>query len=332
MILDYLFLPILVFIGLVTSYQDFRYGKIKNKWIIFGATWGTGIWVILLGWSQLVPFVPHYFATPMTYIKPSYILEVAINSSIAFAVGYLLWHFDLWSAGDAKLFFVISLLFPLKYYWRSAFPYFPSAVLLINIFSFALVFLALKSLFIIIRSSFEEPAGKKRKTELVQQGMEYAKKNYATIIKGILIFFSALFIFLIVRLKVRAGFNVAQTSSWYLAIFFILLSKTSKYVRKIFKKTWLLIAIYLILIPYLLVSKFFSSAENVSSFSRMIKNSLSFGLAFGALYLLLAVAKKREANTHMPFAFWIFAGAIITMIFQGSLLSIFLTPLINGNK
>jgi hypothetical protein len=326
MILDYLFLPILLFICLITSYQDFRNGKIKNKWIILGIIWGLGVWILLLGWSQLVPYVSHYFEMPMGYIKPSYILEAAINSSISFAVGYLLWHFNLWSAGDAKLFFVVSLLLPLKYYMNSAVPYFPSAVLLINIFSFALVFLALKSLFIIIKSFVKVPGIILPKEGIIQQSKKYIKANYKTLIKTTLIFVSILFIFLIVRIKVRVSFNIAKINSWYLVIIFILLSKTSKYVRKIFKKVWLLIILYLILIPYLLISKFFSSAENLSSLYRTIKNSLLFGLAFSLLYLLLTAAKKKEKETHMPFAFWIFVGTIITILIEGSVFSLFLRP------
>lgn len=323
MILNYLFLPILFFIGIVTSYQDFHYGKIKNKWIIFGASWGIGIWLLLLGWSQLSPILSQIYSVDFSYVMPSYIFQVAVNSSISFAVGYLLWHFDLWSAGDAKLFFVISLLLPLEYYWKSAFPFFPSAVLLINIFSFALIFLVLKSLFIVTKSFIKSPAQMRGEAGMLQKGKKYIRENYMTLVKAMLVFFLVLLIFLIVRLEVRSGFNIVQISSWYLAIFFILLSKTSKYVRKLFKKTWLIVVLYSILIPYLLLSKFFSSAENVSSFFQMIKNSFSFGLAFGAIIILLSVAKKKESGTHMPFAFWIFIGAVITIVIKGTLFSFF---------
>jgi hypothetical protein len=323
MILDYLFLPVLVFIGLVTSYQDFCYGKIRNKWIIFGATWGIGIWLLLLGWSQLAHVLSQAYSMNFAYIMPSYVLKVAINSSISLVVGYLLWYFDLWSAGDAKLFFVISLLLPLKYYWKSAFPYFNSAVLLINIFSFALVFLALKSLFTVIKSLIKSPNKIRWEAIFIHQGRKYLVENYTTFIKATLIFFSALLIFQIMRTEIRMAFGVGQANKWFLAIIFVLLSKTSKYVREFFKKIWLLIPIYLIMIPYLLFRGFFSAPENISNFLHTMRNSLSFGLAFGALYLLFAIAKKEEKETHMPFAFWIFVGTIITILIKGSLFSLF---------
>jgi hypothetical protein len=324
MILDYLFLPPLVFIGLVTSYQDFRYGKIRNKWIIFGATWGIGIWLLLLGWSQLSHVISQSHFMDFALIMPSYILKVAVNSSISLVVGYLLWYFDLWSAGDAKLFFVISLLLPLKYYWKSAFPFFYSAILLINIFSFALVFLVFKSMFTIIKSLIKSPNKIRWEVRHIHQGKKYIIENYMTLIKATLIFFSALFIFQIIRTEIRLAFDIGQVNKWYLAIIFMLLSKTSKYVREFFKKIWLLVPIYLILIPYLLFTGFFSVPENISNFLHTMRNSLSFGLAFGALYFLLAIAKKNEKETHMPFAFWIFMGAIITIAIQGSLFSLFM--------
>jgi hypothetical protein len=328
MFLDYLFLPIILFIGVITSYQDFQSGKIKNKWILFGLVCGMGIWISLLVWSQIVPFVSHYFATPMGFILPSYILKVLINSLISLLVGYLLWYFDLWAAGDAKLFFVFSLLLPLKYYFRSAMPYFPSVVLLINVFAFALSFLVLKSLYIIIKKFIKAPVQIRGGEGIFSRGKTYIKANYKTLVKATLIFFSVLFIFQIIRSHVRSsmGPNIGDPEKWIFLLIFIFLSKVSKYVRLLFKKTWLLVSINLILFFYLVFAGFLSSEENLSSFAQMIKRSFIFGLIFGVLYPLLAYAGKQEEETHVPFALWIFAGAVITVILQGSVYSFFSNP------
>lgn len=328
MLSDYLFLPVLFFIGLVTSYQDFHHGKIKNKWIIFGATWGIGIWLLLLGWSQLSQILASTYSVSFVYIMPAYILKVAINSSISLAVGYLLWHFDLWSAGDAKLFFVVSLLLPLKYYWKSAVPLFPSAVLLINIFSFALAFLILKSLFIIIKSFIKSPVKIKWEASLIRRSKEYVSANYMKFMKTALIILLAFFVFQLARLETRKFFELEQINKWFLFFILITMSKFSRYLRvlfeMLFKKIWLLIPAYLILIYYFLFSRFFSSAENIAWLFHTIKMTFSFGLPVGSLYFIFAVAKKKEKETHMPFAFWIFIGAIITMIINGSVFSFFL--------
>jgi Flp pilus assembly protein protease CpaA len=134
MILNYLFLPMIFLIGLITSYQDFRYGKIKNKWIILGLAWGLGIYLFFLIWGLAIEPI----------ISFSYIFNVFVNGFIALIVGYLLWYFNFWSAGDAKLFALFAFLLPLEYYWRTVLPYFPSFVLLINIFIPVLVFYLIK--------------------------------------------------------------------------------------------------------------------------------------------------------------------------------------------
>jgi|GEM_PF-2732010 len=328
MLIDYLFLPILFFIGLVTSYQDFYHGKIKNKWIIFGATWGIGIWLLLLGWSQLSQILASAYSVGFVYIMPEYILKVAVNSFISLAVGYLLWYFDLWSAGDAKLFFVVSLLLPLRYYWKSAVPYFPSAVLLINIFSFALAFLILKNLIVLIKSFIESPIKIKWEANFVRRGKEYVSANYMKIIKGALILLSAFFVFQLVRLETREYFEFVQINKWYLAFILIAMSKFSRYLtvlfRNLFKKIWLLIPVYLILISYLFSSKFFSSEENISWLFHTMKITFYFGLPVGLVGVLFAVAKKKEKETHMSFAYCIFIGVIITMIINGLVFSLFL--------
>jgi len=160
MALDYLFdfllLPVLFFIGLVTSYQDFRYGKIKNKWTILGMAWGLGIYILCIIWALIFPYLSQIFPKISFFILPSYILKVFINSAFALIVGYLLWSFDFWSAGDAKLFLVFSLLLPLKYYWKSALPYFPSFALNQYFYSGLAVFNGAKSfLFLKIDLNFQ---------------------------------------------------------------------------------------------------------------------------------------------------------------------------------
>jgi len=56
-----------------------------------------------------------------------------------------------WSAGDAKLFFVFSLLIPISYYSKSYLPVFPSFALLVNIFIPILLFLIFASCFYLLR-------------------------------------------------------------------------------------------------------------------------------------------------------------------------------------
>ncbi|HLD87276.1 MAG TPA: prepilin peptidase [Candidatus Nanoarchaeia archaeon] len=93
------FLPMLLFLGGVASYEDIREGKIRNKWILLGLCYGTIVYVYLL------------IANP-PLLNIHELLPVLINAFLALCMGFLLWHLGLWSAGDAKLFFVLAFLLP----------------------------------------------------------------------------------------------------------------------------------------------------------------------------------------------------------------------------
>jgi len=132
----YFFLPMIIFLGVITSYQDFKYGKIKNKWII-----------LALIYSLVVNFGLTMYFWFGNSLNIGYIKDWAINGLISLILGFLLWNFRFWSAGDAKLFFAYSWLIPLTAYSRSYVRYFPSLIILINTFVPYALFLFIKALF-----------------------------------------------------------------------------------------------------------------------------------------------------------------------------------------
>src|SRR3989338_10399892 len=98
----YLFLPAIIALGLITSYEDVRCGKIRNKWLLISLTYFAIALVITLvlnasSWK-------------------GYLLVTATNALISLVAGFLLWNYGIWSAGDAKLFFVFNLLMPIRAY------------------------------------------------------------------------------------------------------------------------------------------------------------------------------------------------------------------------
>lgn len=142
-ILKCLFLIPLIVIGGITSYSDIKYGKIKNIHLLLGF-----IYVLFL-YSFL--FFYSYFVIYQTS-NSKYLVDLMLNGSISFIVGYLLWHFNSWAAGDAKLFFIYSLLIPLEFYSKNYVPYFPSSTLLIDTFLFICFVFFLKIFFKIAAS------------------------------------------------------------------------------------------------------------------------------------------------------------------------------------
>lgn len=106
--------------GVLTSIEDIKTGKIRNKLIIIAVAFAL-LWKL--------------------FINTGHVNSTFLNAGISLAIGFAFWHFRLWTAGDAKLFFAYSLLVPFETYQYGYLPYFPSLVILINALAVALAFL-----------------------------------------------------------------------------------------------------------------------------------------------------------------------------------------------
>lgn len=122
-----IFIPAIFLIGIVTSCQDIRSGKIRHKWIIAGLALSLSGYLLL----YLLSILKVIDQRAINYV---YIRDLLFNWFISVCVAYFLWKLRIWAAGDAKLFIVYALLIPLDYYSRNYISYFPSFVLLLNIF------------------------------------------------------------------------------------------------------------------------------------------------------------------------------------------------------
>ena len=118
------FLPGIIYLGLVTSYTDAKYGKIKNRDILFALIYSFAVYAALI----------FFYNSKGIPIRTGYLLEVITNSTLALMLGFVLWHISLWSAADAKLFFAFSALLPLTIYKIGYIQYFPSLILFLNTF------------------------------------------------------------------------------------------------------------------------------------------------------------------------------------------------------
>lgn len=135
---DYLFvflLPIIVFVGLGTSYEDIRYGKIRNNYIAVS---------IVYALASVMVF--SFFLFRFGNLNFTYLVEYGINVVAALFVGFFIWHIGFWSAGDAKLFLAYSMLLPLSVYSLEYVTFFQSSVVIVNTFLPVFVFLAFKVL------------------------------------------------------------------------------------------------------------------------------------------------------------------------------------------
>ncbi len=121
------FLPALLLLGIITSYDDIKNATIRNKWVLCAIVYGVLMHLAL-------------FLFGNDLVTEEYLKLYAINAAFSLFVGIFLWVSSLWSAGDAKLFFGFAMLMPLSIYKLNAVSHFPSFAILINTFIPFLIF------------------------------------------------------------------------------------------------------------------------------------------------------------------------------------------------
>lgn len=313
MTFDYFLLPIFFFIGLITGYEDIRYGKIKNKWIVFGFTWALSVYFLFLLWN-LLPLGGLKGEISFLFLGKSF-----LNSFIALFLAYLIWRARGWSAGDGKLFFLFSFLIPITYYQKSYLPIFPSFALLINIFLPLLLFLFLRSCFLFLKM-------RGRGAEILKSFI--ADKDYwAT--TGILLlgFLGMVLFFGFLWEEIGKYFFVGdifflQTLFIVALIIFIksagIFSKRAALVKKTALSIFAFSAGYgFIFAPHL----FWQIFSRVAPWMALLM--LILGLSRKFLFFYVANEEKEGRKT-FPMAIWIFLGGIITLILKESVLSLIL--------
>jgi hypothetical protein len=91
------FLPTILALGIVTSYEDVKEGKIRNKYV-----------VAALGLSVLIHVLLLFF----NIIGFDYVLVIGLYVLASLVLGFIAWYTRIWSAGDAKLYCAYMSLIP----------------------------------------------------------------------------------------------------------------------------------------------------------------------------------------------------------------------------
>ena len=115
--------------GLYTSYTDFRYGKIANTYTLILICFGVISQIFFISASE----IPWFHSC----------ITIFGGLGLAFAMFYT----GIWAAGDAKLFWGISLLLPPSVFSRTSATQFHPLILLVNIFILFLVYITFTSIF-----------------------------------------------------------------------------------------------------------------------------------------------------------------------------------------
>jgi hypothetical protein len=144
-IIIYYFLPWIIALGIITSIEDLKEGKIRNKYILISIFYAilANIIVIIVGYILAILNKQIYI------VHWSYLLEWLVGAILSLVLGFIIWYAKLWTEGDAKLYFAYALLVPLSIYNFGYVKYFPSLIILINTFIPLIVYYFIK---IIIKS------------------------------------------------------------------------------------------------------------------------------------------------------------------------------------
>lgn len=92
------FLPTILAIGAITSYEDLKYEKIRNKYVVVAILLAALIHTVLV-YSRIESF--------------SELKIQIIYFAVSFILSATMWKFGFWSAGDAKLYCAYTLLIPI---------------------------------------------------------------------------------------------------------------------------------------------------------------------------------------------------------------------------
>ena len=345
--LVYWFLPMILFLGIATSYEDIKLGKIRNKWILMA-----------IGYSVIVNAV----LFSLNYYNIDYLIKFLANDLLSLIVGFVIWYANLWTAGDAKLLFAFTILIPI----HSPHSYFFFLTFLSNIFiPISIIFL----IHMLFKTSY-------------RRKLFYFKKTFNVKAFFSLIFFIFGFswainsMFKIIGLRSNIVLSLLGISAAYYLIERVLKIKiihislllslvrlvfdSSIYSFKFVKEFSILIFLFLLVRIFLfsMGSEYFTKevkfnelkngmipAETVFEFKgkyfkrlnrfslarfaedrkigKPVFKNLSGGLSREEIKTLNFLGKKLpfktlRIQTAMPFAPFLFIGALLTIIFQGN--------------
>lgn len=303
--ITYLLLFLVFFIGIITSYEDFKYTKIRNKWILFGLVGGAVIYLFALAYKLM----------PLHFL---YIL--LINTLISLLIGVIFWYFDWWSAGDAKLFMIFAWLVPVQAYSRAALPIFLSFVILVNTFIFFVFALFAQSFFFLVDKVIfylkMEKEKRRNNLRIFYNKISFEAKH--NILKHLRTFSGIILLYIFFQIfRLEMGDSLIDLK-WLQLVSFLFAVIIGFLWQKIFKRNWVLILLIIGLFAYGIIKFIFSDMERLNILF-FINNFLSFIIIFLLTNWLGYYVKSTEKKP-IHFAFWLFSGVILTIIFQGSIL------------
>lgn len=311
--INFAFLTLIFVLGIFVAIEDVRHKKIKNKFIVAGLAIG------------LLLFFGFWLRQNLSLV---YLQDVFINTAIAALVAFLLWELGIWPAGDAKLFILFTFLLPLEFYSNGYLAFFPALVFLTNCFVAFLIFLLIESCIMlgIKLASGIKRRGASRQIRLIGEGMSQKlkdkfseKKNLS---KKLLKNFFVISAYMILgRLYLHRSFNFL-TFLKYTVIFWLAYSIIFYYLENFTQKK---MAASELEEKMNLTDPTVRRIKKIPGLFHQLGSMCPEGLTREQVEILSEFDRKNPLGSlyiyrTVPFAPWIIAGLIITLLLRTNIL------------
>lgn len=306
-----IFLPVILSIGIITSYQDFKTSRIKNQWIIGGLIYA--VFVYLSGWA-LYAFSS---TVNITLLKTGISILLwnfdrwCINLAVGSITAYLLWHYKMWGAGDAKLFICYCALIPSSQYSKVYLNYYyASFLLLMTIFIPATIYLLVRSA--IYFTKRYDPSKNKQYLPAFFKGLAIRLSQIKTwkVVLGFFVFF---LFFRILNNEMSLFLNKFFYGQNLLMLLSLLLFKQlSKFFKK---KSGFMIVALIILAIYIGFKAVYLHDNIILGIGNILGTVLSIMVLFPICKKIIDMYTERTLQKTTFFAPWMFLGALIVWFF-----------------
>ncbi|HNX82593.1 MAG TPA: hypothetical protein PKL77_10675 [Candidatus Omnitrophota bacterium] len=297
-----LFLPAIIVIGLLTSYEDIVVSKIRNCWVVLGFLFIGFVY----GGAYIVSWHTH---TTISFLHG--FDKFVINIIVSLVISYTFWKVKLWGAGDAKLFCLFAAMIPIQQYSMVYFDsYFISFLLLLFTFLPAMLFILFRCAHYFLKTLGVKGFLKHCVLFFSRERKNFDFQEFFKILLGLVMIF---LFFQILQMIPNTRFLTHVVHGNTLAVLLILVS------RPLFaflqKKIQITVGSLMVLLA--------SLAITTSLDWRLVVSDIFLAFVRGTLVLLASIAVKRVVelyvhktfNDTIRFAPFMFLGALLVWFF-----------------
>ncbi|TRZ51840.1 MAG: hypothetical protein D4S01_04030 [Dehalococcoidia bacterium] len=264
--------PILLALGIATSYTDITRNKIFNKHLVIAFSAAFLVYVYLFI-SNKLPYSPY----------------LIINPLVAILIAYLMYLTKAWSAGDAKLFIVYSMLIPASRYF--AFFKLSCIALFVNIILISTAGIIFALCISII------------KNHRILYDIKILKDLVIYMIRSFLTLYALTWVIepVVLKLNLRSSILVMLI---YFAAYYIIFTVVA--LARRFK----LILAFLFISGFSLRYLFAQETFTLKYMLAYLNLAVQYALIFGLIGIVMNKLKPLEEKSKIPLALFMFIGAL----------------------